>query len=381
MTAAAKRHFLLQFWTIRRALAVLAPLLIAGTLLAQNRGGGTPVDNALQALNEGRYDEVEQILGGQSDARAVALRARALIERGKYAEAEKLLAGPAKAQPASDAALELGLLQLMLGRKAEGTRTLDRVLDIAEPGSAADYLRIARAAYALGNATSDAELVRAAAENYFRNANRLAPDDPIINTYWGELFLEKYEPAEALKSFQIALKGDATNVAAHVGLAQLMLEQNPPEAKAAIEKALQINPNYVPAHLLAAEIALDERRRDDAKASVDAALKVNPNSFDARSLQATVAWLEGNEAEFERLAQEILKLNPVYGDVYRTAGDHAARNYRFDEAVALTRRAVAIDRDNAQAHANLGLHLMRTGDEGAARSSLETAFKGDPFAS
>ena len=380
MTAAAKGRSLLKFWTIRRALFVFAPLLVVGTLLAQNRAGGTPPDAALRALNEGRYGEVEQLLIGQTDARAVALRARALIEVGKYQEAEQLLAGPAKAQPASDAALELGLLQLMLGRRADGTRTLDRVLDIAEPGNAADHLRLARAAFALGNATSNAELIHEA-NGYFRNANRLVPDDPIVNTAWGELFLEKYEPSEALKSFQVALKADPENVAARIGLAHLMLEQDPTQAKTAIEQALKTNPNYVPAHLLAAEIALDERRRDDAKAAIDAALKVNPNSFEARALQATVAWLEGDEAQFERRAQEILKINPVYGEVYRTAGDHAARNYRFDEAVALTRRAVAIDRDSAQAHANLGLHLMRTGDESAARSSLETAFKGDPFAS
>jgi tetratricopeptide (TPR) repeat protein len=380
MKAVEKGRSLLKFWTIRRALAVSAPLLIVGTLLAQNRSGLAPADAALRALNNGQYDEVEQLLAGQSDARAIALRARALIERGKYGEAEKLLAGPAKAQPGSDAALELGLLQLMLGRRTDGVRTLQRVLNIAEPGTSADYLRLARAAYAIGSATSSAELVHDA-NQHFRNANRLAPDDPIINAAWGELFLEKYEPDEALKSFQVALKSDEQNVVARIGIAHLMLEQNPPAAKAAIEQALKTNANYVPAHLLAAEIALDERRRDDAKAAIDRALEVNPNSLEARSLQSAVAWLEGRDADFERLAQEVLKINPVYGDVYRTIGDHAARNYRFDEAVGLTKRAIAIDPDNARAQADLGLHLMRTGDEPAARVSLEAAYKGDPFRS
>jgi hypothetical protein len=63
------------------------------------------------------------------------------------------------------------------------------------------------------------------------------------------------------------------------------------------------------------------------------------------------------------------------------AGDHLARNYRFDEAVAMTRRAVTLDPANAQAQADLGLHLMRTGDEPAARVSLEAAYEGDPFRS
>jgi len=77
----------------------------------------------------------------------------------------------------------------------------------------------------------------------------------------------------------------------------------------------------------------------------------------------------------------VLKINPVYGEVYRTAGDHAARNYLFDEAVALTRRAQAVDPGNAKINADLGLHLMRTGDEKGARASLEASFKGDSFKS
>ena len=49
-------------------------------------------------------------------------------------------------------------------------------------------------------------------------------------------------------------------------------------------------------------------------------------------------------------------------------GDHAARNYRFDEAAELVKQAIALDPDNTRAYADLGLHLLRTGDEVAAPS-------------
>jgi tetratricopeptide (TPR) repeat protein len=371
---------LLKALTLRRVLAVTAPLLVVGTLLAQNRGAATPAEAAWRALNEGRYDEVEQILSAQSDARSVALRARAHIERGRYTDAERLLAGPAKAQPTSDAALELGLLQLMLGRRADGVRTLNRVLDLQNPDSAADYLRLAQAAAAVAAVQSDVDLFHEA-NGHFRDANRLAADDAVINAQWGLLFLEKGEVGDAQKSFQIALKSDPSNVAALMGAARMMLEQDPSEAKGLIERVLKTNPSYVPAHLAAAEMALDERRRDDAKASIDAALNVNPNSLAARSLQATAALLEGRESDFERLAQEVLKINPIFGEVYRMAGDHLARNYRFDEAAVMTRRAVAVDAEDVRAHAELGLHLMRTGDEAAARVSLQRVDAADPFQS
>ena len=365
--------------SLPRVAAVVAPLLVMGTLLAQSRQTGTAADEALRALNQGRFQDVEQLLANQTDARSVSIRARALVEQGRYPEAEKLLSGPAKAQPTSDAALELGLVQLIVGRRSDATQTLRRLLTL-DPQTAAENLRLARASVALARETSDTQLFHDA-NRFFREANRRAPDDPVINAAWGELFLEKYEVDDALKSFQVALKADDNNVAARVGLANLLAEQNPPAAKQAVEQALKVNPNYVPAHLFVAEAALDDRRLDDAHAAIDTALKINPNSLEARSLQAATAFIQGKDAEFERLAQEILKINPTYGDVYRTAGDHLARQYRFDEAVVMTRRSLTIDPNNARAKADLGLQLMRTGDEAAARTSLQAAFEGDPFKS
>jgi Flp pilus assembly protein TadD len=126
-------------------------------------------------------------------------------------------------------------------------------------------------------------------------------------------------------------------------------------------------------------LALDDRRRDDARASIKKALAINPNSLEARALDAAMAFLEARPDDFQRIVGEVLKINPVYGEVYRVAGDHAARNYRFDEAVDLTRRALMVDKDSTQAYSDLGMDLLRTGDEPGARRALETAFKADPY--
>src|SRR5688572_32383687 len=75
--------------TIRRVIAISAPLLIVGAVLAQTRPS-SGVDAARRALNEGRYSEVEQLLSAQTDPQSIGLRGRALVEQGKYPEAEKL---------------------------------------------------------------------------------------------------------------------------------------------------------------------------------------------------------------------------------------------------------------------------------------------------
>ena len=45
----------------------------------------------------------------------------------------------------------------------------------------------------------------------------------------------------------------------------------------------------------------------------------------------------------QRQVARVLQLNPAFGEVYRVAGDLAARNYRFEEAVALTRQGMTLD--------------------------------------
>jgi tetratricopeptide (TPR) repeat protein len=360
--------------TRQRLLLVCAAVLVA---LTSSSSGQTPaVDNspaavAARALNAGEFDKVDAALAAATDERSIVLRARAAIARGRYADAEKLLTGVVASSPAGDAALELGQLYVYLGRRADGLRLLQTVLARSPQNSPADLMRLGLASRALGRFQD--------ANAFLRSAAGQAPDDPVINTAWGELFLEKYNNSDAVRSFQAALMADETYVPARLGLAHATLDQNPPAAKSAAEAALKVNPNSVPAHLLVAELALDERQRDEARASIKKALEVNPNSLEARSLDAAIALIEGRTADFDAGVAGVLKINPMYSDVYRVAGDHLARNYRFDEAVPLTRRALELDPTSTRAHADLGSHLLRTGDEAGARRSLETAFKADPY--
>jgi tetratricopeptide (TPR) repeat protein len=360
--------------TRQRLLAVCAAMLVAVTTSSSGQTPSldtSPAAVAARAFNAGQFDNVDAALQSATDERSIVWRAKAAIARGRYADAEKLLTGVVASSPARDAALELGQLYLYLGRRGEGVRHLQTVLTRGPQNSAADLLRLGLAARALGRFQD--------ANAFLRNAAGQAPDDAVINTAWGELFLEKYNNADAVRSFQTALKADESYVPARLGLAHATLNQNPPAAKSAAEAVLEINPNSVPAHLLIAELALDDRQRDEARASIRRALEVNPNSLEARSLDAAIALLEARTADFEAGVAGVLEINPTYGDVYRMAGDHLARNYRFDEAVPLTRRALELDPTSTRAYADLGSHLLRTGDEPGARRSLETAFKADPY--
>ena len=298
-------------------------------------------------------------------------RASEDIARGRYAEALKTLAASAERDPGGDAALELGLLQHYLGRR-DAERTLRVVIDRnTDATTPARLLRAGRAAQAMGEFED--------ANAFFRDANSLAPADVAVNTAWGELFLEKYSQSEAGKSFKAALDANPKHVPAQVGMARVLAGTNPPEARKAAEAILKDQPANVDMLRLLAELELDDSKRPEAKTAIGKALAANPNNLETRALEAALLYVEDKTAEFEQAVAGALAINPRYSDIYRIAGEHAARAYRFEEAVALTRRALTLDPGSARASAMLGTHLLRMGDEPAARQALEAAFKIDPY--
>jgi len=329
---------------------------------------------ATAALAHGAYDDARALADGRepADPSAAALLARLDLLGGDYAAAEARLAPIAATSPLSAAGLELALLQHYLGRHAESTPRLNRIVDqLQRSPEALDQYRGALAARALGEYRLANTLVR--------NAARAAPDDPAVQTLWGELFGEKYDQLEASKSFNEALALDDQWAPAHLGMARALADTNPPNARAAAEAALEIDPDYLDAHLFLAQRDLDDRDQTEAQVSLDRALAINDQSLEARSLIAAVAYVEDRLDDFALEVERVLAINPAYGDVYRVAGNLTARNYRFEEAVVLVRRGLEIDPDNTRSYAELGMHLLRTGDEPGARQALERSFAEDPF--
>ncbi len=328
---------------------------------------------AWRAIAHGQPDEAEALAKARpaGDAEAAAVLGHLAAERGRNEEALALLGPAAAAAPLSGAALELALLDRRLGRSADAGRLLTVLFrDGSDSSDPARLVRAGRAARALGRARE--------ANTLFRSASA-AGSDPAIDTEWGALFLEKYNRPEAVKSFQQAIAADAQWAPAHAGLARALAEDDPPAAAASAARALAIDPHLADAELLLAQLALDNSQYGSARERIARVLAQNPSQLDALALSAAIAYVRDGRGAFDAEATRVLAINSGFGEVYRAAAELAARNYRFDEAVSLAREAVTLDPTNARAHAELGMHLMRTGDEAEARKSLDRAFRVDPY--
>jgi len=325
---------------------------------------------AVGTVSDGRTSRVAYAQGVSDPA---VVKARAAVNRGQYADAEALLKPLAVKAPEGEAALELGLFYDMMGRRDESHALLRRIADtqVGPRTSPAEYARLGRAARALG----EFQL----ANDAYRLATEKAPNDPSLHTGWGELFLHVHNNAEAAKSFQDALAADGKWIPALVGMAQALIEVNPPGAEKAIEQALSLDPDAVDAHLLKAQLELDKSDREAAKASIAKAKSINPASLDALAWSGAVAYIEDRHADLQQEAAAALKINPRFSGAYRIPAELAAANYRFEEAVALSRKALEIDPNDVRTLSALGVQLLRTGDEAEARQVLEKSFAIDKF--
>jgi tetratricopeptide (TPR) repeat protein len=369
--------------TLRRAVP-MRPLVVVLVLVCLLQGAGLPGlhGSALQefprsawtAIGQGRLAEAESLARAQpaGDPEAAGVLGHLAARAGRYDEALALLEPAAARVPLGSAALELGLLHQRLGRSEAADRVLSVIFrqgsGISDPYTVA---RAARAAQALGRPHD--------ANSLFRAASGAAGGDPFIDTQFAALFLDRFDEAEAEKRFKAVIESDPRWAPAYAGLAGAIADINPPAAAAAAMKALEIDARLDTAQLLLAQLDLDNTRIDAARERLDQILEANPNHLDARALVAAIAYVKGDQAAYEKEVREVLALHPGFGEVYRVVGDLAARNYRFDEAVELTRKATELDPSSAKAFGDLGMHLLRTGDEADARQALERSFSADRF--
>ena len=335
---------------------MLIPLVLPAGISAQTPEADLAFhQQASRALAHGDHDAAEDLAGTRdpSDPAAAALRARLLIETGEYDEAEALLAPVARTAPGSVAGLEFGRLFATVGRADEAARFLEAVMvaGMNTPDPLPQYY---------GGLAAQAAGGFRRANMFFRGASRSLPDDPAIHAAWGDLFLEKYNYADAQQSYEEALAIDREWAPALVGMAQVLANGGvlipagvepggaPLTPRAAAERALAVDPANARAHLLIAGIELADQNHGAARDAIDTVLETNPSHLEARALVAALAWLEDRHDDFEAEVAEILAINPVYADAYRIAGYHVARAYRFPEAVTLVRRALEL---NAGPHA------------------------------
>ncbi len=211
------------------------------------------------------------------------------------------------------------------------------------------------------------------ANDNFRKAVELQPKNPDYRVRWGRLFLDREQNQDAVDLFNEALEIKSDHTRALLALAQAASEGFENAAEALAQKAVAADPKLVEARVLLASMALEDNNPRKAVEEADKALAIEPESLEALSLKAAIDLLDDKQ-ETPYLAR-IFKVDPAYGEVYATAGRFFVLNRRYEEGIALYRKALELNPRLHKARAELGLNLMRLGHDEEARKQLEACYK------
>ncbi|MBZ5495294.1 MAG: tetratricopeptide repeat protein [Acidobacteriia bacterium] len=338
----------------------------------------------LQTLREtGAYAEAckrgdEFLKPGVTSAALQLERGRSARAVGDYAGAEEhlrraLVPGALRRTVAA----ELADLLETVGRASDANALWDGLLDEYRHGSVTgsqDLGIIALAAWRRGYIQD--------AKDIFIDATGTnpGPETPLeALSNFGYLFLDKYDGTDAISVFRDCLKINKSYPAALVGMALAKQYENSNQVEVFTHTALEINPNFVPALNLLAELRIQEELYDEALRQIQLALAVNPRDLESLSLQAIYHQIREDARGFAQVEKKILEINPSYGGLYHTIAESLVMRRKYQQAVEFDRKAVALSPKLFPAYASLGMNLMRVGDLKEGRAMVQQAFDGDPF--
>jgi tetratricopeptide (TPR) repeat protein len=357
----------------------MAGLVLATATLSGQTGGG----RGTQVTEAARVQQVRVAIGhGQlADARRLAAAipttagrdlASALVDvfEGKDDAARAKLEPLARVNPVGDAALELGLLEWRHGQRDESFQRLNPIASVRTFAGPDDYHRLGRAARGIREFLL--------ADDAYRETADVPRAD--IQTARGDLYFQRFRPGDAVTDYRKALEIDPQWVPAMLGLARALADEAPDEAEAAMAAARKLAPSHPDLWLLTAELQIEREDKAGAAESLDRFAAARPGTVEEAALRALLAYAVNDTAGMSAALARVTAIDRWSALGYRRLGEQAARDYRFDEAAEFARQATKTDPDDPYAHFNLGLYLMRTGDEAAARVALDRSWALDKSA-
>jgi cellulose synthase operon protein C len=210
------------------------------------------------------------------------------------------------------------------------------------------------------------------ANEQFRIATAPPDSDPLYRVRWGRLLHERFNNTDAVGLFQEALKKDPKSAQAYLGLAIVSADGFDGKAEDYAGRALVLDPKLVEAHEFAANLALENADTEHAIAQADEALALSSDAMDAMAIHAAIELLADRSPDV--WLDKVRKVNPGYGEAYARVAHYLELNYRFDDAIVYYRKAVEADPKYWPARSQLGVSLMRMGQEDEPFKQLEMCY-------
>ena len=200
------------------------------------------------------------------------------------------------------------------------------------------------------------------------------------------LFAEKYNEANATTSLAAGLAINPSAAELHALKAEIAVGNfDLAGVKSSLGRASDINPRLLWAQQLRGDMLMADVRPSEAIEVLEEARKLNPQSEATLGrLAAVYAAVDGMPGEkpskrMQAVIEGVEKRNPHCGEFYLAMGESLDRMRRYPLAAAQLRVAQEKMPQLISVRGQLGMTLMRLGEEVEAAKLLEEAFTIDPY--
>lgn len=189
------------------------------------------------------------------------------------------------------------------------------------------------------------------------------PTELKIRDYLGFLYEESKDTKMAIETytFNVQLEPSFFEGHLHLGLLYYRLKQFP-EAVTHLTKAITINPKQAEAHIVLGLTYFQKDQFDDAAKALEEGISQNPKSADLHFNLGTVYDKLNRFDDVVRVMEIAIKLDPHHADALNYLGySYAERGVKIDQALSLTKRAVALKPSNGYYIDSLAWALFKSG--------------------
>jgi tetratricopeptide (TPR) repeat protein len=201
------------------------------------------------------------------------------------------------------------------------------------------------------------------------------PTELKIRDYLGYLYEESRDTKKAIETytFNVQLEPSYFEGHLHLGLLFYRLKQFP-DAITHLTKAITINPKQPEAHIVLGLTYLQKDQFDDAAKVLEEGIGHNPKNADLHFNLGTVYDKLNRFDDVVRAMEVAIKLDPHHADALNYLGySYAERGVKIDQALSLTKRAVALKPSNGYYIDSLAWALYKSGMLTEALTELKRA--------
>ncbi len=363
-----------------RGLRIAAGMMVLALAVATCAGNRSPTQRSPRWLLD-RGDAEAVVQQAANDPSGAFWLAEAMALRGRLTEAERHFAQVADGG-GPDAALAAARRAEVVdrgGTRREAMVQADRLAAALEGRrdlTANEWLALGLAYQLLGS--EEPAQFRDALTAFDR---AIAADSTLIEAQLrlGDLFLDKYNIPDALRTYQQVLVRDPDNPRAQRGLALAGQLDGHPGSGAMLEHSVRSGPGLALTHATLARLDLDAESFDSALVRADRAIALDSAEQLGWAVRAAVQLVRGDSAGFAATESQLRARHAAPASFYAELGEALARQRRYREAADAARRGVALDPGHPAALTTLGTNELRLGRIDTARTHLEHAFRRDPY--